>query len=184
VDLPFRDLDHRAMCRHAAGILLARGHRRLALILPKTRLAGDIESEAGFAEGVEQSGHTDAAAIFCRHDATAPGIAQALRRLFEQDAPPTGLLVVNPNHYLTVASRLGQLGRAVPRDISIISRDEDPFLSFVWPRPACYLASPPALAKSLLRPVLELLEGGVVSQRAVRLMPKFSPGETVGAAPA
>lgn len=180
VDLPFRDLDHRAMCRHAAGVLLAAGHRRLAFLAQKTRLAGDVESEAGFLEGVNQSHHGDASAQVCHHDATASGIALALRRLLAQRPAPTALLVANAYHYLAVVSRLAQLGLLAPRDFSIISRDEDPFLTFLAPEPARYVASPRALAKSLLRPVMELLEHNAVSQRASRLMPEFIRGETVG----
>ena len=180
VDLPFRDLDHRAMCRHAAGVLLAAGHRQLAFLAQKTRLAGDIESEAGFLEGVRQSPHADASAQVCHHDATTAGIALALRRLLAQRPAPTALLVANAYHYLAVVSRLAQLGRLAPRDFSIISRDEDPFLTFLAPEPARYVASPRALAKSLLRPVLELLEHDAVSQRAARLMPRFIRGGTVG----
>jgi DNA-binding LacI/PurR family transcriptional regulator len=180
IDLPFRDLDHRAMCRHAAGVLLAAGHRRLAFLAQKTRLAGDIESEAGFLEGVNQSPRGGASAQVCHHDATANGIALALRRLLAQRPAPTALLVANAYHYLAVVSRLAQLGRLAPRDFSIISRDEDPFLTFLAPEPARYVASPQAFAKSLLRPVMELLEHGAVSQRAARLMPEFIRGETVG----
>jgi DNA-binding LacI/PurR family transcriptional regulator len=182
VDLPFRDLDHRAMCRHAAGVLLGLGHRRLALLAQKTRLAGDIESEAGFLEGVALSRDPAARALVVHHDATVPGISQVVRRLLEQGSPPTALVVANAYHYLTVVTRLFQLGRRVPADVSVISRDEDPFLSFVVPAPARYVTSPSAFARSLLQPVLELLEDGAVSQRMQRLMPEFIKGETLGVA--
>lgn len=183
IDLPFRDLDHKAMCRHAAGVLLAAGHRNLVFLAQKTRLAGDIESEAAFLEGVKTSQYPDASAQVCHHDATLTGIGLALRRLLAQTPVPTAFLVANAYHYLAVVSRLAQLGRLAPRDYSIISRDEDPFLNFLAPTPARYVASPRALAKSILRPVMELLEGGAVTQRASKLMPQFERGETVGPKP-
>ncbi len=108
----------------------------------------------------------------CHHDATVAGIA------------PAALLVANAYHYLAVVSQLAQLGRLAPRDFSIISRDEDPFLSLLAPEPARYMASPRALAKSLLQPVLELLESGSVGQRSVRLMPQFVRGASIAMAPA
>ena len=64
----------------------------------------------------------------------------------------------------------------------MISRDEDPFLSFLVPEPARYVANPRALARSLLQPLLELLEDGVVSQRAGRLMPQFVKGASLAPA--
>ena len=181
LNLPFCDLDHHAMCRHAAGFMLGLGHRKLALVIQKTRRAGDLESEAGFVEGVRQSPHPDAAVVVSHHDAMVGSICQALRRLMEQSPAPTALLVANAHHYLTVVGRLAQCGYRIPQDISVISRDEDEdtFLSFVVPAPARYTASPHAMAKTLLRTVLELLEDGVVTQGSVRIMPDFIRGETL-----
>jgi len=183
VDLPFRDLDYRAACRHAAGVLLGLGHRRLALITQKVRLAGDLESEAGFLEGVGRSRRTEATAVVCQHDATTAGVVQLLRRLLVQKPAPTALLVANAYHCLAVISGLADLGCRVPADMSVISRDEGPFLTFLVPSPTRYVANPQAFARSMLQPVLELLEGGAVSQRAVRLMPRFVRGASVAAGP-
>ena len=62
VTLPHYDLDYRAICRHAAGVLLRLGHRRLALLNRESRRAGDVDSERGFLEGVRASPHAEAAA--------------------------------------------------------------------------------------------------------------------------
>ncbi len=179
IDLPFRDLDHRAMCRHAAGVLLGLGHRRLALVTQKSRRAGDLAGEAGFLEGVRQSRHPDADAVVIYHEESVAGVAQAVRRIFKLEPAPTALLVVHPHYYLAVASRLTQAGVRVPESISLISRDDDPFLSFVVPVAARYVAAPHLMAKSLLRPVLEILEGNPVTQRSSLIMPEFVRGESI-----
>lgn len=177
--LPFCDLDHRAVCRHAAGLLMSLGHRKVALLLRKSRRAGDLETEAGFVEGVRQSPHGDAEAVVAYHDATVVSICSTVKRLMEQDPPPTALLVANAYHYLTVSGRLGQMGWQVPLDVSILSRDEDPFLPFVLPEPARYSASPHVMAKTLLRPVMELLEGGMTIHGSILIMPDFQRGESL-----
>lgn len=179
LDLPFRDLDHRATCRHAAGVLLSLGHRRVAMLMVKTRRAGDIESEAGFLEGVKQSRHPGTEALVISHEESAAGIAQATRRVLKLAPRPTALMVVHPYHYLAVVSRLAQAGVRVPEDISIVSRDDDPFLGYMSPVPARYVVNPHTMAKSLLRPVLELLEGSPITQRTARIMPEFVRGESV-----
>lgn len=184
LELPFRDLDHRAMCRHAAGVLLGLGHRRLAIVTPKSARAGDLESEAGFIEGVRQSQHRDATAVVIKHDETGAGLTLAVRRCLKLDPAPTALLVLQPHYYLAVATRLAEQGVRVPAQISLISRDDDPFLSFVVPAPARYVVGPHVMAKNLLRPVLELTEGHAVTQRAGLIMPVFSRGESIGAWPA
>lgn len=179
LSLPFRDFDHRAMCRHAAGVLLGLGHRRLVMLTHRSQRAGDLESEAGFLEGVRQSRHADAHAVVMYHDDAVSSITLAVARLLKLEPRPTALLVVHPHYYLAVASRLAQAGVRVPQDISMVSRDDDPFLSFMAPAPARYMAKPHAIAKSLLRPVLEILDGHPVSQRASLLMPQFVRGESI-----
>ena len=179
IDLPFRDLDHHALCRHAAGMMLGMGHRKVGLLIETSRRAGDLESEAGFIEGVRRSSHVDAEVVVSNYEPAVAGICNALRRLMEQNPPPTALLVANSNHFLTVFSRLAQMGWRVPRDVSVVSRDDEPFLSYLVPVPTRYETNPHTLAKTLLRPVIELLEGGVVTHRAIRIMPKFLRGESL-----
>jgi LacI family transcriptional regulator len=182
IELPFRDLDHRAVCRHAASTLLRGGHRRLALITHRERCAGDLESERGFIEGARAGGLDAAAAQIVPVDSDPAEIGHAVRRLMEQGNRPTGLLVASAYHYLAVTTRLAQLGWRVPQDVSVISREEDPFLSFVVPEPARYLGSPHRFAKMLLRPVLQLMEGVAVCASCSRLMPEFVAGASTAPA--
>ncbi len=184
IDLPSRDLDHRAACRHAAGVLLGLGHRRLAFLAQKSPLAGDIESEAGFLEGVRRSRDAAIHATVVRHDTTAAGILQALRPLMAPTTRPTALLVPNAFYYLAVVTGLAQLDWHVPRQVSVISRDEDPFLSFITPAPARYVVSPRVYARSILHAVAELLEGGNIGLRATQLMPRFVRGASIDRVPA
>ena len=95
---------------------------------------------------------------------------------------PTALAVPNPYCCLAVMSGLAQLGWRVPEQVSLISRDDDPFLAYLVPEVARYVVSPRAFVRCLLPQVLELLPGGVVSsRRAVRLMPQFVRGASIGA---
>jgi DNA-binding LacI/PurR family transcriptional regulator len=183
IDLPFRDLDHRAICRHAAGVLLGLGHRRLAMLTPRSPRAGDLESEAGFREGVLQSRHGDARVVILQHDATKAGLMRTLDRLRKLESAPTAVLVMQPHFYLAAAGRLAQCGVRIPADMALISPHDDPFLEFVVPAPTRYVVNPHLMAKSLLRPVLELLAGDPVTQRTALIMPEFFRGESIAPAP-
>ena len=77
------------MCRHAAGILLGLGHRRFAMLTHKSRRAGDLESEAGFIEGVRRSRHQDAEAMVIHHEETLSGVEHAVRRIRRLQFSPT-----------------------------------------------------------------------------------------------
>jgi DNA-binding LacI/PurR family transcriptional regulator len=179
VELPYCDLDHRASCRHAAGVLLGRGHRRVALVIQKSRRAGDLESEAGFTEGIRRSTYEDTEVMIAYHDATAAGILATVKRLMQRKPAPTALLVTNVFHYLTVVSGLAQMGYRVPEDVSVVSRDGESYYSYLIPAPTHYLVDPGHFAKALMTPVLQLLEGGAISKRAVHIMPEFKAGQSI-----
>lgn len=183
VELPYCDLDHRASCRHAAGILLGRGHRRVALVIQKSRRAGDLESEAGFAEGIRRSTYEDTEVMIAYHDATAAGIFATVKRLMQRKPAPTALLVTNVFHYLTVVSGLAQMGYRVPEDVSVVSRDGEAYYSYLIPSPAHYQVDPRHFAKALITPVLQLLGGETINQCVVHIMPEFKAGQSIAALP-
>ena len=67
----------------------------------------------------------------------------------------------------------------LPDQVSVVSRDDDPFLSFVVPELARYVTHPREFARSVVRPVAELLDGGPAVRRSARSMPRFEPGGSV-----
>jgi len=182
--LAFRDVDYRAVCRHAAGVLFGLGHRRIALLASHPSMAGDLEGEEGWQQTARESRHPGTEALVVSHDGTTADIGRVLRRLLGKKLPPTALVVTNPYHYLAVTSQLAQMGRRVPGDISVISREDEVFLSYLVPAPARYVANPNAMSKALLRPVLELLASGPVTEPGLKLMPDFHRGESLGPPPA
>ncbi len=177
VDLPSLDADYAAGCRHAAGQFLAKGHRHLAILRPDTKLAGDLQSVAGFQEGV---GH-DVPCV--QHDSTVRGICAALRRLFNAVPRPTGLFVFHAPHLLTALGWLQQAGLQVPRDVSVICRDHQPFLESVLPAPTRYELDAKAFARKLSRLVASLVASGFPRASQQRLLPTFVPGDTLGRVP-
>lgn len=178
VSLPCCDVDQHAVCRHAAGVLLGRGHRQLALLMQKTKRAGDIESEAGFVEGARRAG---ASVMFGYHDATPGGIATAVRRLMQCKPAPTAFMVANSVHLIGVLSCLARLGSRIPENVSIISRDGGPYCDYVMPPLTHYALSPRIFAKTLFAQVLQLLETGSVTKRVSKIMPDYRPGQSVAA---
>ncbi len=181
VALPHFDLDYRAIGRHAAGSLLRLGHRRIALLNREARRAGDVDSENGFLEAVQASRSRDATAEIAYHRDDVESVARALQKLFDRGRPPTGLVVSNSYAYLSAASLLAQRGLRVPRDVSLISRDDDPFLASMAPEPARYVVAPQAFAKKMIGPVLRLLSGEQSARPPAPLLPKFVAGGSTSA---
>ncbi len=173
VTLPGVDSDYLSACRHAAGRLLARGCRRLGLIIPQTVLAGDRDSEAGF-----HAGAAPHPVMVARHDGTADGLSRTLDALMRSE-PPHGLLVCHATHAVTVLGRLLLTGWQLPRDVKLLARDDDPFLQHVTPTLARYSVRPGAFAARLGRALAPWLDGGTPRPRAELLLPEFISGETL-----
>lgn len=176
VTLSSVDVDHFAICRHAAGRFLAHGHAELAIVRPESKLAGDLESVAGFHSG---TGCEVPAAI---HDGSIRSICAHLRRLFARSPHPTGLFVFQALHMLTVLGWLQRRGLRVPDDVSVVCRDDDPFLEFVVPVPARYALNAALFARKISRLATGLVAAGAIRPRDYRILPNFVAGETLAAA--
>jgi len=179
VQLPSVDVDYRATCQHAVGRFLAKGHRCLALINPKSVAAGDIESEMSFRAAGTAAG-PGVEAIVAQHDRTVMGVCACLDRLLARTKPPTAFLVSRPTHALTALGHLIQRGLRFPKDAVLIARDHDSFLEHAVPSVARYQADPILFAHRLCRVVLEITSGGDVRNLDRRLVPRLLPGQTLG----
>ncbi len=180
VALPSVDIDHRALCRHSAALFLRHGHRRLALLLEHGGHAGDAESEQGFREGLAGAAAA-AEPLVCFPERSAPSIIREIKRLLAHPHPPTGWLVSNAYAYLTVQSYLSSVGRRVPDDVSVVSRDDERFLRFLHPAPTFYSTQPARYAQALHQGLKRLL-AGEASPFALRIMPDLVRGDSVGPA--
>lgn len=173
-DLPSVDIDYFATCRHAAGRLTARGCQRLGLVLPHDMLAGDRESEAGFRDGAGGCPVT-----LIQHDGTPDGLCRTLDAAMRAPQAPGGLLVCHSTHAITTLSHLLHHGWQVPRQVRLISRDDDPFLAHVTPALTRYTFSPAAYASHVARAVRRFLDGSTAPLPPDLLLPEFCDGATL-----
>ncbi len=173
VHLPGVDTDYQAACRHAAGRLLARGCTCLGLVLPRSLLAGDRESEIGFQAGA--AGHPVRVA---RHDGSPDGLCRALESMMKEPLAPQGLLVCHSTHAVTALGHLIYHGWKVPQQVKLIARDDDPFLEHVAPLLSRYALDPETYARHVARHLRRCLEGAAPAGRMDLLLPQFREGKT------
>lgn len=178
IDLPSVDIDHHALCRHAALAFVRQGHRRVVLFLEKAGHGGDFDSEKGFREGVAEHGD-QVSAVICRPAKGPASVVSELKRLSKMPEPPTGYLLSNSFSYLTVFSHFAQQGRRVPQDVSLISRDEEPFLSHLQPPPTRYAIAPAKLAAAISQAIKRVIERSGTKRFEVRIMPDFVKGASL-----
>lgn len=181
VALPYVDLDMQATSRHAAQVLLRKGHRRLGLVIAASDWVGDRKTEQGFLEGVRQFGSKAEGHVF-KHAGTVGALRQTLTQILQSPVPPTALLVVNPYNYLTVAGILAEKGLQVPRDISLLCRDDEYCFRHLPITPSRYVYDPNARAKVIFSTLMGAMQAGgrkAHGTRSVLMLPKFLAGASI-----
>ena len=179
-ELPSLDVDYYSVCRHAAGIFLGRGHRRLALIRSDNRIAGDRTSVEGFMDGIAQSPHAEAHCTVIRHRGMPTDLNRQLDLLLDSGEPrPTGIFTCRPLETLVVIMHLQKRGISIPEDISIIARDRDLFFDCLEPKIAHYAYSNDVICRRLTRLMLKLLGNGTIFTRGNLIHSELKDGESL-----
>ncbi|BCX46167.1 hypothetical protein HAHE_00750 [Haloferula helveola] len=175
VSLPSVDVDFRAAAHHAAGLCLARGCRRIGLLIHRTPLAGDEKTVSAVSAVLTRQGSP--APKVMRHDSNRARLMDALDREF-LDNPDAcdALIVANHHHLLTVQSHLLHRGIRLPEQLSLVYLSNDPSAERLSPLPLRY-ESGPALIRRLVAAVKTLAEGG--NPPSSSIIPKLLDGQTM-----
>ena len=171
------DVDYEAICNHAGALLLRRGHNRIALVLPEGIFGGHIDCVQGLKGALDQS--PNARLQVMRHNGSSEHICNLLDKALKQKNPPSAFLVAHASHALTVYVHLLYCGKRIPKDVAVISCDDEVFLNSVKPAISRYVLGDKKYIRRLTAAVLKLATPGIHPRKAVRLIPDFFPGDTV-----
>lgn len=182
-NIPSVDVDYRAVGRHAAGKFLSAHHQILAIMVGNPARGGDTECLAGFEEAIQAHRNEPVKLLVIRHTYSPESIFRSVQGLLRRSTPPTAMLVGNSAHYLAVHTALSNLRVSIPKDITLISRDDDPYLRFVHPEPTRYSCPPAQMAKHIGRLILKMDQAPRAIQQCDKLMPIFIEGSTFAKLP-
>ena len=173
--LPFVCLDNHALGRHAGLTLLQHGHRRVGALLTHSNpgLRTGLHDAMGPASGSE------ATLLAYEVDDTVASIARVVDRLMAATPRPSALFAAESNIYLTAFARLTQLRLRIPEDISLLCRDDEPYLASLLPIPARYSKNPHAYAKRLLTHILKVTNHEPILHPGIFVMPEFVTGASL-----
>jgi DNA-binding LacI/PurR family transcriptional regulator len=181
VSLASAGINYRACIRHAASLLLAKGHRRIAFVSYDLRRAGEEDSVRGFKEAFAIHGQSATPILLERPDADSDALCRQLDGVLRLPKPPTAFVISHTHHYATVATHLASRGLRVPVDVSLICRSEDPFLEFLRPKPVFYRASMEVAARLLFDRVRQAIDGTARAGDQRLLVPELVAGGSVAA---
>jgi LacI family transcriptional regulator len=179
VHLPSIDINFRAVTRHAVGLLLGMKHRRIALLIRQSNLAGDLESEKGFREAFCHANHLNTLPSVVCHNQTIEDIQNRLNSLMYSKTPPTGIIVSHCIDALTTLTCLTRMGFRIPGSISLISRDDDGFLANAVPKMTRYIFDWDDYTRKVFRMITCLTSTHRLPSSKVWIMPKVLKGETI-----
>lgn len=180
IELPSIEYDHAAIARHAAARLAAAGHLRTAVLLRRTGSAADATTCSAFAAGL---GPGAAPPVVLEHDGGMTGIARQIRLLANLRPRPTALFVTKTLAVPAAYTLLAAAGVAVPRDLSVVCREDDPFLDYLSPSVARYGTDPALIARRLTQVLVRLAATGQLKPTHELLMPRFIPGASIARPP-
>lgn len=179
IDLASIDKDYRAVSRHAGDLLWRRGHRRLALVIPKETFDGDLDSEQGFRESLQSHAQAGAELKVLRHNGTLEHLCALLDKTLAEAKPPTAYFIIRPTDALTVTTHLLRRRLRVPGDVSVLARDDEHYLRHTSPEVSRYSLNSQQFARHVSLAACELAETGRLAPRALRFLPKLVPGGTL-----
>jgi len=179
ISLPNVEIDFRSSVRHAVNSLLRINHKRLAIIVTRTRLAGGDQALLGMHDAITNYGEDLPDPYVLRHDFNVARLTVELDKLISLKAPPTGLIIINHHHVLTTYSHLLSRGLKIPSQLSLISMVDDPTLQILSPSPSRYSAG---------KKVIKALAAKIASVHQKRrssplIVPEPVKGDTIAAAP-
>lgn len=110
-------------------------------------------------------------------------VGQSLRTLLSGGERPTAIFTFEARHAATAQTWMARHGVAVPEQMSLLSRNDEPCLAQLVPEPAHYERLPEAFAKKLAQLVISAGSGVPLKQVKHLILPTFVRGETLGRPP-
>lgn len=164
----------RALTQH----LLARGHRRIALLGLPTDITSGRERLEGFEQAMRAAGVPVERALVRLGKGVEPFGLHAARELLSQPDCPTALLTANNMITLGAMKAIRQLGLSMPDDVDLAGFDETPWLSLL--NPTMLIAAQPIreMGRIAVEMLLSRLRGDRQPPRTVLL-----PAQIVSHAP-
>lgn len=172
---PDAELAYRAATRH----LLALGHRRIVLIAREARrkpIPG--KPERAFLEELEAHGVATGDYNLPNWEETPAGFFRLLDGLF-QHTPPTALIVDEPPRCIATITFLGRRSIKVPEQVSLVSSEYDPLLSWCHPCIAYFHWDYKLVIRRVLRWV-DNVRKGKPDRKVVNFPLEFHPGGSIG----
>jgi len=156
---PSVGMDDRSAAAEITRHLIDLGHRRIAIILGDPTHSSTNERLAGFRRAMGETG------LEVDPNLVRPGLytfdsgLDAARILLNRPDRPTAIFAQNDDMAAATIVAAGELGIAVPGELSVAGFDDSQFASTVWPRITTIRQPIRAMAQAATDALVQIMEG-------------------------
>lgn len=171
-DYSWIDLDFEGVANAAVDRFLAHGHRRIAVVIPRSDINYNTVLVQTYRAALERHGLSFDASIVIPAELSEQGGYDAVGELLALDDRPTAVLVIFELMVLGLYRRLMEEGVLPGRDIAVISMRDDPASRFLTPPVTSFQLSLHDLGAGIAEAILaqlpdfaETVPRGIVQKR-------------------
>lgn len=151
------DVDNAAAAAEVTRRLVRNGRRRIATVAGPADMGVGVDRLEGWRRALAEAGQADD--LVEHGDFTPAGGADAARRLLERDAQLDGVFAASAQMASGVLGVLRERGAVVPRDLGLVTMDDDYFAQSALP-PLTTVRQPTlALGRTMADVLIDLVEG-------------------------
>jgi LacI family transcriptional regulator len=175
---PFVDYDNFVFAHEAVRRLIAKGRRKLTIILPPPRLTFAQHMRHGFMTAVREAGIACEIPESLDLDSPARAIRDHFRDRSSQDDAPDGLICPGEVSALAAVTGLFEAGRMLGREYDIVAKQTSQLLTDIQPGVDTIYEDLTAAGEQLGRMLLRRIGGENAGSLQLLLQPNFSAAGT------
>ncbi len=172
--------DSEAVARHAAGLLSARGHRRIGHLMASNTSLGDRLASAAFSD---QASGLGLEVQRVEYSGDPASICRAVSSLIAARPSPTALFLTCPEDGVTALCHVLRAGIAVPGKLDFLIGWDDPILDLTVPSLAHYKFDGAKMGRQIGSLILKQLEASHAKTQEIRILPEFATGDSLAGSP-
>jgi LacI family transcriptional regulator len=156
---PSVGMDDRSAAADITRHLIELGHRRIAIILGDATHSSNNERYAGFRRALDEAGIALDPSLIGQGLYTFESGLEAARKLLARRDRPTAIFAQNDDMAAGAIIAAGELGIAIPDELSVAGFDDSQIASTVWPRITTIRQPIRAMAQAATDALIRIMEG-------------------------
>jgi len=156
---PSVGMDDRSAAAEITRHLIEQGHRRIGIILGDPTHSSNNERWTGFRRAMDEAGLELDPSLIGHGLYTFESGLEAARPLLDRPDRPTAIFAQNDDMAAAAIIAAGELGIAVPSELSVAGFDDSQIASTVWPRITTIRQPIRAMAQAATDALVKIMEG-------------------------